>query len=319
MREADHSTSEVLVFVRRPVHTEAGRRGEKADQEKIVNSSAISPRLPASAYTASLFFSSSWTRRAKSVKIRGLQNFLHVFALLSDKPTLDRLGTVAIVGVGLIGGSVGLALRARGLADRVVGVGRDPAKLALARRLGAIDDIATDLVRGVIQADVVVVCTPVSQIAEECLRIAAAGPEGLLITDAGSTKSVIVRAVEADPRARSMYCGAHPIAGSERHGVASARADLFVGRAVVLTPTDRTPSDRLRRASTFWRALEARVLTMRPDRHDAALALTSHLPHAVASALAGTVPSEMLPLAGGAYRDVTRVPASQPQRRHLAD
>ncbi|MDB5350978.1 MAG: prephenate dehydrogenase [Planctomycetota bacterium] len=216
------------------------------------------------------------------------------------------------MGVGLIGGSVGLALRARGLADRVVGVGRDPARLALAKKLGAIDDIAPDLVRGVVQADVAVVCTPVSQIAEECLRIAAAGPEGLLITDAGSTKSAIVRAVEADPRARSMFCAAHPIAGSERHGVASARADLFEGRAVVLTPTDRTPSDRLRRATAFWRALDAQVLTMRPDRHDAALALTSHLPHAVASALAGAIPVEMLPLAGGAYRDVTRVAASDP-------
>ncbi len=212
----------------------------------------------------------------------------------------------------MIGGSIGLALRARGLADRVVGVGRDPAKLAIARRLGAIDDIAPDLVRGIVQADVAVVCTPVSQIAEDCLRIAAAGPEGLLITDAGSTKFAIVRAVEADPRARSMFCAAHPIAGSERNGVAAARADLFVGRTVVLTPTDRTPSDRLRRASAFWRGLDARVLTMRPDRHDAALALTSHLPHAVASALAGAVPAEMLPLAGGAYRDVTRVASSDP-------
>jgi prephenate dehydrogenase len=223
---------------------------------------------------------------------------------------LERLGTVAILGVGLIGGSIGLALRARDLADRVVGIGRDPARLAEARELGAIDEGTTDPDLGVAGADVAVVCTPVSRIAADCLRLAAAGPDGLLLTDAGSTKAAIVADVEADPRARSLFCASHPLAGSERNGVGSARADLFVGRSVVLTPTGRTPDDRFRRARDFWRALDARVLTMPPDRHDEALALTSHLPHAIASALAGVVPAEMLPLAAGAYRDVTRVAAA---------
>lgn len=225
---------------------------------------------------------------------------------------LDRLGTVAIVGVGLIGGSIGLALRARNLAERVVGIGRDPAKLAEAVRLGAIDVAETDPTRGVAEAEVAVVCTPVSRIAEDCRRLAVDGPDDLLITDAGSTKAAIVADVESDRRARSMFCASHPIAGSERQGAAFARADLFHGRTVVLTPTGRTPVDRYRRTSDFWRSLDARVVTMAPDQHDATLALTSHLPHAVASAVAGIVPADLLPLAAGAYRDLTRVASADP-------
>jgi prephenate dehydrogenase len=226
--------------------------------------------------------------------------------------TLERLGTVAIVGVGLIGGSIGRALRVRGLADRVVGVGRDEARLAEARRLGAIDEGTTGLAAGVADAEVVVVCTPVSRIAEDVAAAAAHGPDGALITDAGSTKGAIVAEVEADPRSRAAFVGAHPVAGSERQGVAHARADLFDGRACVLTPTDRTPPDRLQRARRFWRALGCRLVEMGPAAHDAELALTSHLPHAVAAALAATVPVEALPLAAGAYRDGTRVAGSDP-------
>ena len=167
---------------------------------------------------------------------------------------MEPLGTVAIVGVGLIGGSIGLALRARGLAGRVVGVGRDEARLAEAVRLGAIDVATTDLASGVAEADVVVVCTPVTRIADDVRRAAEHGPEGLLITDAGSTKRRIVEAVERHAAARAAFVGGHPIAGSERKGVAYAGADLFEGRACVLTPTGRTPADRLRRARGFWAA-----------------------------------------------------------------
>jgi prephenate dehydrogenase len=220
---------------------------------------------------------------------------------------LPRFGTVVIVGVGLIGGSIGLALRSRGLSSKVVGFGRDPAKLDEARRLGAIDVAATDLATAVDGADVAVVCTPVSKIAQDCHRIAALGPDRLLITDAGSTKAEIVRSVERDPRARSMFCAAHPIAGSEKQGASASRADLFDGRIVALTPTDLTPEDRVRRASEFWRSLGAKILTIEPGDHDLALAYTSHLPHAIASVLAGVIPERWLPLAAGAYRDATRV------------
>jgi prephenate dehydrogenase len=225
---------------------------------------------------------------------------------------LEHLGTVAIMGVGLIGGSIGLALRARGLTDRVIGIGRDESTLAEARHLGAIDAATTALERGVGAADIVVVCTPVTLIASHARRAAEGGPEGLLVTDAGSTKRRIVAEVEAHPRGLAAFVGAHPIAGSERKGVAHARADLFEGRACVLTPTARTPPQRRDRARRFWELLGCRIVEMDPDAHDAALARTSHLPHAVAAALAAAVPAELLALAAGAYRDGTRVAGSDP-------
>lgn len=225
---------------------------------------------------------------------------------------MERVRTVAIVGVGLIGGSVGLALRAQGLAEQVIGIGRHEGKLAEAQRLGAIDASATDLGQGVAQAEIVVVCTPVTRIAHDVRAAAAHAPEAVLITDAGSTKARVVDAVEADDRARRAFLAAHPIAGSERQGVAHARADLFEGRACVLTPTPRTPPDRVERARAFWTGLGCRVVEMSPEAHDEALALTSHLPHAVAAALAATVETNILGLAAGAYRDVTRVAGADP-------
>jgi prephenate dehydrogenase len=223
---------------------------------------------------------------------------------------LDRLGTVAIVGVGLIGGSIGLALRELGLAERVMGIGRREANLAEAVRVGAIDAATTDLASGVAEADVVVVCTPVTEIAAAVRIAAGGGPEGILVTDAGSTKLRIVEAVERDPAAARVFVGSHPIAGSERKGVTHARPDLFEGKSCVLTPTARTPHDRLQRARSFWGDLGCRVIELGPAEHDDVLALTSHLPHAVAAALAATVPAEALPMAAGAYRDGTRVAGS---------
>jgi prephenate dehydrogenase len=223
---------------------------------------------------------------------------------------VERLGTVAIIGVGLIGGSIGRALRARGLAERVIGIGRDQARLDKAKHLGAIDITATDVAQGVKSADVAVVCTPVSRVAADLCAAALAGPSAMLLTDAGSTKQTIVDAVERDERGRTMYVGAHPIAGSERQGAAHARDDLFDGRACVLTPTQNTPPDRVGRARGFWSGLGCRIVEASPEEHDKALALTSHLPHVVAAALTATVPAEMLPLTAGAYRDGTRVASS---------
>ena len=131
---------------------------------------------------------------------------------------MERLGTVAIVGVGLIGGSIGLALRSRALASDVIGVGRDPATLESAVRFGAITRGTTDLETGVVDADVVVVCTPVSRIADDVRRAAEAAPGQVLITDAGSSKRQIVETVERHARSASVFVGAHPLAGSERRG-----------------------------------------------------------------------------------------------------
>ena len=161
---------------------------------------------------------------------------------------LERLDTVAIIGVGLIGGSIGLALRSGGLASRVVGVGRDPRTLEQARARGILDEATTDLAEGVAGAEVVVVCTPVSRISLDVKRAAEAAGPGVLITDAGSTKRQIVETVENDPAGHDVFVGAHPIAGSERSGSAHARAGLLHDRLCVLTPTPRTPRDRLDRA-----------------------------------------------------------------------
>jgi prephenate dehydrogenase len=222
---------------------------------------------------------------------------------------LQLAGTVAIIGVGLIGGSIGLTIRARRLANEVIGCGRDPLALDRARGMGAIDRGTTTLADGVSSADVVIVCTPVSRVADDVRGAIEAAPAHALVTDAGSTKRQIIEAVERHPRS-SAFVGAHPLAGSERAGVAHAKADLFEGRVCVLTPTSRTRADRLERARQFWSSLGCRVVEMGPNEHDEVLAYTSHLPHAVAGALAGSVPTEWLPLAAGAYRDGCRVAAA---------
>jgi prephenate dehydrogenase len=150
----------------------------------------------------------------------------------------------------------------------------------------------------------------VTRIGDDIRTAAEHGPGSILVTDAGSTKRRIVEAVEHDPRSRAVFVGGHPIAGSERKGVTHARADLFEGRVCVLTPTGRTPADRLDRARAFWTMLGCQIVETDPFAHDEALALTSHLPHAVAAALAAAVPVEALAFAAGAYRDGTRVAAS---------
>ena len=216
------------------------------------------------------------------------------------------------MGVGLIGGSVGLALRTRGFVDRVVGHDRDAGALRLACDLGAIDEAAPSLAHALRGADVVVVGAPVTAMVPLILQAARLGPEAALITDVGSTKGRIVAEVEADPIARVRFVGSHPIAGLERQGVAHARADLFVGRACLVTPTEWTPPDRLARVRELWEGLGSRVIEVDPVDHDVQLALTSHLPHAIAAALAGAVPPDSLALAGGSYRDGTRVAGSDP-------
>jgi prephenate dehydrogenase len=221
---------------------------------------------------------------------------------------------VAIVGVGLIGGSIGLALRRSGFAGEVIGIGRpqSKAKLEQAKQLGAITSLATDLKKGVANADFVVVCTPVGNIADTVLEAASAAPNHALLTDAGSTKASIVAKVETALPASGHFVGSHPLAGSEKTGVEFARPDLFENRVVVVTPTKQTKPDDIETAGEFWSSLGAKVLSLPPDIHDAALAGTSHLPHLIASALAGVTPPDQLNLTAGGWRDVTRIAAADP-------
>lgn len=226
---------------------------------------------------------------------------------------MSKWDTVAIIGVGLIGGSIGAALRKRRLARRVVGIGRRTTSLRTARRVGAVDTTTTDLSKGVAGAELVVVCTPVELIVEHALAAAAACPAGALITDAGSTKAEIVRQLDHDLGRGIRFLGSHPLAGSEKNGAAQSDADLFSGRVVVLTPTRRTRADDERQLTEFWSDLNATVLRMSPEAHDRAVAATSHLPHFIASVLAMATPQQHFPLAAGGLRDTTRVAAGDPE------
>ena len=220
---------------------------------------------------------------------------------------------LTIVGVGLLGGSVGLAAKVRDVAGRVVGVGRSEATLARARAVGAIDTFTTDLAAGVAAADVIVVCTPVDRVANDVLAAAKAAKPTAVITDVGSTKAAIVAAVNAKlPQCGARFVGSHPLAGSEKQGADHARPDLFEGRVVVITPTGDADLAAAGRIERFWQALGATVVRMTPTDHDAALATTSHLPHAAAAGLAGVTPLDWLTLTAGGFRDTTRVAAGDP-------
>ena len=215
--------------------------------------------------------------------------------------------TVAIVGVGLIGGSIGLALRRGKLADRVIGVGRDLKKLRGACRRGIVSEVSDNLEQGVRDADLVIVCTPVASIVEQVRHVATACPRHALITDVGSTKSTIAAALIQKQLGGVTFVGSHPLAGSEKAGCENARDVLFDGQIVIVTPTPSTPESAVRKTVRFWQQLGAEVRRMSPRDHDRAIAMTSHVPHLVASALAASTSAELLPLAATGWSDTTRI------------
>lgn len=221
---------------------------------------------------------------------------------------ISLMDTIAIVGVGLIGGSIGLAVKKRGLARIVRGVGRNRASLEKARDVGAIDEMCLDLIEGA-KADLIVLCTPVDRIAEQTLQLAPHCAQGTLITDAGSTKGTIVHGVETKMPAGVHFVGSHPLAGSEKRGPEFADAELFQNRWTIVTKTRHTDVAALDRVMTFWQELGCRVRVMDPDEHDRALAMTSHLPHLVAAVLAGVLPREVHELTATGFRDTTRIAA----------
>ena len=220
---------------------------------------------------------------------------------------------VAIVGVGLLGGSIGLALGQRGLAQEIVGVGRRQESLDRALACGAISRSTTDLNAGVAEAEVVIVATPVASLAQDIVRVLAAAPVTALVTDVGSTKANICAEIAENQGLADRFVGSHPLAGDHRRGPENARSDLLDGKVVVVTPTEATPPQTTDRAQAFWEALGAKVVQMSPEKHDQALATTSHLPHLVASALAAATPPEWLPLAATGWADTTRVAAADPE------
>lgn len=226
---------------------------------------------------------------------------------------------IAIIGVGLIGGSLGLALRRRGAARLITGVDRSATVLERAREIGAIDEGTTDLAEGVRDADMVVIATPIGATLEIADDLGPMLARGVVVTDVGSAKGVVCRRLREAIPDHATFIGGHPMAGSEGQGVEAADPYLFQNAVYVLTPDSDTPPDVLAGLREIIALTGAQIVTMPPDLHDRLVAAVSHLPQLVAVALVNTVAAaaeetpEVLSMAAGGFRDTTRITASPPE------
>ena len=229
---------------------------------------------------------------------------------------------VAIIGVGLIGGSLGLVLRRQGLADHVVGIGRRVDNLQRAVELGAIDRYVSEAKEGVRGSDLVILATPVDTYDQHLKEWARCLTPGAIVSDVGSVKGHLVEQSESAMPTGVHFVGAHPIAGKEKTGVGAASAQLFAGARCIITPTAKTDAGALEQIRQLWQETGALVLTMEPHLHDQILGAVSHLPHAAAFAMMNALADlrdrhlSALDLArhsGGGLRDATRIAASSPE------
>lgn len=232
--------------------------------------------------------------------------------VMGDATSAQRQPTVAIIGVGLIGGSIAAALKKRRRAERVFGVGRTLSRLEKARAAGLIDAGTSEVGEAVPDADLVVVCTPVDRIADDVRAAAAYCRPGTLLTDAGSVKGAICRALAGGLPDGVTFIGSHPLAGSEQQGFEHADAGLFEGRLCVITPEGKASTADRERLTAFWEGLGMNVVETSPDEHDRALAATSHLPHVAAAALAALLAEDNGAFASTGFRDTTRIAAGDP-------
>jgi len=228
---------------------------------------------------------------------------------------------ITIIGVGLLGGSIGLAVKRRKLASRggVGGFVRRTASLKDCEKAGALDFATTDLLAAVWDADLVVLCTPLAQMRSRVREMLPALKRGALVTDVGSVKASVVRELESlVARAGAHFVGSHPMAGAEKTGVGAASADLFVNAICVVTPTKKSNPAAVRKVEQFWQALGARTLRLAPEQHDLLVSRSSHLPHVVAAGLAGHIlnPSGLkhqAALCANGFRDTTRIASGSPE------
>jgi prephenate dehydrogenase len=226
---------------------------------------------------------------------------------------------LAVIGVGLIGGSFALALKQAKSVSHVIGVGRNAANLKLARERGIIDAIAPDPGAAARDADLVLVATPVAQFAGILESLAGSLGAKTLVTDGGSTKrDVIAAARKALGKKIGRFVPAHPIAGAEKSGAAAAKAELFRDKRVVLTPLPENSKQSILKIEEAWKASGARVSRMDAEEHDAVLAAVSHLPHVLAYALVHDVAKrnnsqQLFSFAAGGFRDFTRIASSHPE------
>ena len=221
-----------------------------------------------------------------------------------------NFGTVAILGPGLIGGSVALALAERGLTRRLMIYARSPRALDEIRLAGVDAELTQNPSEAVSEADVVILCVPIEAMAGLVKECRDALKPTALVTDVGSVKGSVDRDLAPLLEDRALWVGSHPMAGSEQAGFSAARADLFEGAAVVVTPTRHTVQAAEQRAEEFWKALGARVFTLSPIFHDQCVAQISHLPHLLAAVLVCEAKEEARDLAAGGFRDTTRVAAA---------
>jgi len=223
---------------------------------------------------------------------------------------------IVIFGVGLIGGSFSLALRKAGAVGEAVGFGRSTATLEEARRLGILDRIGHDVAREVCDADLVLLATPVAQMAELFARIAPHLGAHTLVTDGGSTKSDVVAAARANLGGKiGQFVPAHPIAGAEKSGASAAQADLYQGKKVVLTPLPENSRETVARVRDAWEWCGTNVSELTAQQHDEVFAAVSHLPHLLSFALVHDLAQRdnrdlLLSFAASGFRDFTRIAAS---------
>jgi prephenate dehydrogenase len=223
---------------------------------------------------------------------------------------------LAVIGVGLIGGSFALALKQAGKVAHVTGSGRSRPNLELARERGIIDSIAPDPAAAAREADLVLVAAPVAQFGPIFSQLKGCGA---LITDAGSTKRDVIAAARGALGAKvARFVPGHPVAGAEHSGASAANAELFRNRRVILTPLQENVSADVQKVETFWAACGARVTRLSPEEHDSVLAAVSHLPHLLAFALVHDVASrgnaeQLFAYAAGGFRDFTRIASSHPE------
>ncbi len=230
-----------------------------------------------------------------------------------------HLQKVTLAGVGLLGGSLGLALKQRGVAAQVDGLVRRTASIAECQGLRLVDHASRDPQRAAAGADLIVLCTPLSRMRETLEKMLPALKPGALVTDVGSVKGTVVRELEPlVTAAGGQFVGSHPMAGAEKSGPGSARADLFINAVCVVTPTPRSSPIAVRRTEDFWQAVGGRAVRLRADVHDDLVSRSSHLPHVIAAELANYVLSPLHPkdqalLCANGFRDTTRIAASSPE------
>lgn len=217
-----------------------------------------------------------------------------------------QLRTVSILGVGLLGGSIGLAIKQRLNSCRVIGYGHKKQTLDAALRRGAIDQAFDDPAQAVLGADLVILCTPVG-VFPDILRAIAPAVGDALLTDVGSTKRTVVELSTKLLPHPGRFVGSHPMAGSEKRGIEFARADLCEGATCIVTPTDGTDPKATAYIEALWKKLGMNTLRMSPADHDRRVAQISHLPHALAAILVASADDDALDLAGKGFRDVTRI------------